>query len=101
MEPPVSVAVATLARRAATAAAEPPDEPPGTFVRSHGFFTAPNQLVSFDEPMANSSMFALPTITVPASRSRVTSVASYGDTKLCSIREPQVVLTPRVQKMSL
>ncbi|MNT81240.1 hypothetical protein D3C72_2208110 [compost metagenome] len=41
MEPPVSVAVATGARRAATAAAEPPEEPPGMAARSHGFFTAP------------------------------------------------------------
>ena len=30
MEPPVSVAVAPRHSRAATAAAEPPDEPPGT-----------------------------------------------------------------------
>ena len=30
MEPPVSVAVAPRHREAATAAAEPPDEPPGT-----------------------------------------------------------------------
>ncbi|GJE43471.1 hypothetical protein AEGHOMDF_2650 [Methylobacterium soli] len=30
IEPPVSVAVAPRQRRAATAAAEPPDEPPGT-----------------------------------------------------------------------
>ena len=30
IEPPVSVAVAPSASRAATAAAEPPDDPPGT-----------------------------------------------------------------------
>ena len=30
IEPPVSVAVAARQRSAATAAAEPPDEPPGT-----------------------------------------------------------------------
>ena len=30
IEPPVSVPVAPSAMRAATAAAEPPDEPPGT-----------------------------------------------------------------------
>ena len=38
---PRPVAVAAGARRAAIAAAEPPDEPPGTAVMSHGFFTAP------------------------------------------------------------
>ncbi len=34
IEPPVSVAVAPKQRRAATAAAEPPDEPPGTSLAS-------------------------------------------------------------------
>jgi hypothetical protein len=37
----VSVPVAIGARRAATAAAEPPDEPPGMRSSFHGFFTAP------------------------------------------------------------
>ena len=41
IEPPVSVPVAAGISRAATAAAEPPDEPPGTRFRSQGFFTAP------------------------------------------------------------
>ena len=74
--PPVSVAVASGAMRAATAAADPPEEPPGTRETSQGFFTGPYQLVSFDEPMANSSMFALPIITMPASFRRRTMVAS-------------------------
>src|SRR5690606_16225538 len=101
IEPPVSVPVAAGASRAATAAADPPEEPPGTFFRSQGFFTGPYQLVSLDEPIANSSMFALPSITVPACASRSTTVASYGATKLDSMREPQVVSTPSVQKISL
>ncbi len=46
MEPPVSVAVAPMAMRAATAAAEPPEEPPGTSgrlspCRRQGFSTGP------------------------------------------------------------
>ena len=47
MEPPVSVPVAAITMRAATAAAEPPLDPPGTSlalgsdVRFHGFSTAP------------------------------------------------------------
>ena len=36
IEPPVSVPVAAGSRRAATAAAEPPDEPPGTRLSSQG-----------------------------------------------------------------
>ncbi len=46
IEPPVSVPVAPRQRPAATALAEPPDEPPGTSgrlspSRRHGFSTLP------------------------------------------------------------
>ena len=46
IEPPVSVAVAPSASRAATAAADPPEEPPGTSGRLspgrvHGLTTGP------------------------------------------------------------
>ena len=41
MEPPVSVPRAIGAIPAATAAAEPPDEPPGVLSRSHGLLTFP------------------------------------------------------------
>ncbi len=41
MLPPVSVPIATGAWNAATAAAEPPLEPPGTRVRSHGLAVGP------------------------------------------------------------
>src|SRR5882757_4188451 len=101
MEPPVSVPVAAGTKRPATAAAEPPEDPPGTRVRSQGFLTGPYQLVSLDEPIANSSILVLPSITVPASLSRSTTAASYGATKFDNIREAQVVSTPSVQKMSL
>lgn len=78
IEPPVSVAVAAGASRAATAAAEPPDEPPGTAFVSHGLRTGPKAEFSFDEPMANSSMFVLPSVTMPARARRSTTVASKG-----------------------
>ena len=41
IEPPVSVPVAAGTSCAATAAAEPPDEPPGTRVASQGLRTGP------------------------------------------------------------
>ena len=41
IEPPVSVPVARGTRPAATADADPPDEPPGTRDVSHGFLQAP------------------------------------------------------------
>ena len=65
---------------AATAAAGPPLEPPGTVARSHGLRVFWNAEFSQDEPMANSSMLARPTGTAPASSSRSTAVAVYGDT---------------------
>jgi hypothetical protein len=41
IEPPVSVPVASGAMRAATAAAEPPEDPPGTSRRPQGLRTGP------------------------------------------------------------
>ena len=101
IDPPVSVPVAIVQRSAATAAAEPPEEPPGTLFVSQGFLTGPKKLVSLDEPIANSSILVLPSITTPASLNLPTTVASYGAMKLFSMREPQVVVTPLVQKISL
>ena len=63
---------------AATAAAEPPLQPPGTRSRSHGLAVGPVAENSVDEPIANSSMLVLPGITAPASRSRSAMWASYG-----------------------
>ena len=66
IEPPVSVPVVAGSMREATAAADPPDEPPGTSAVFHGFFTVPKYEVSLDEPIAYSSMFILPIVTMPA-----------------------------------
>ena len=66
IEPPVSVPSAHGARPAATAAALPPLEPPGTRVRSHGLSTGPKAEFSFDEPIANSSWLVLPSSGAPA-----------------------------------
>src|SRR5579862_5504623 len=96
IEPPVSVPVAALTRRAATAAAEPPELPPGTQSRFQGLRTGPKYDDSFDEPMANSSMLVLPIMTMPARASASTTNASYGATKLASILEPHVVFMPTV-----
>src|SRR5680860_1227837 len=91
MEPPVSVPIAMGACRAATAAADPPEEPPGTRPRSQGFIVGPNAEFSVDDPMANSSMFVLPMITASAARNRATTVASYGGTNDSRILDEQVV----------
>ena len=94
MEPPVSVAVAPRHKRAATAAEDPPDEPPGTskpflspfravanralsqFGGAHGDTTGPMAEVSLDEPMANSSLLSLPNITAPSRHNWLVTVDS-------------------------
>src|SRR3954452_5518375 len=106
IEPPVSVAVAPMHNCAATADAEPPDEPPGTkwvssnsgnsmrptsasplsggraltarLRRRHGLTTGPKHEVSFDEPIANSSLLSLPSSTAPSRHSCEVTVDSYG-----------------------
>ena len=75
-EPPVSEPSPTSASPAATAAIGPPLEPPGTRARSQGLRVVWNEEFSVDEPIANSSVFALPTKTAPCARSRATAVAS-------------------------
>ena len=76
MEPPVSVPRVATAVPEATAAAEPPLEPPGTRVRSQGLRVIWRALFSVDEPIANSSMLSLPKGMAPAARRRVMTVAS-------------------------
>src|SRR4051794_21390598 len=57
--------------RAATAAAVPPDEPPGILVVSYGFFTGPanDDRLVLVIPNASSCMLALPITIAPASSS--------------------------------
>ena len=76
MEPPVSEPSETGAKPAATAAAEPPEEPPGTRSRSRGLRVGPKAEASVEEPMANSSRLVLPTAMAPAAATRCTTVAS-------------------------
>jgi hypothetical protein len=82
IDPPVSVPVAAGAMPAATAADEPPEDPPGASAafppsfRRQGEITGPYALVSFEEPMANSSMLSLPSIPAPALRRLAVTVLS-------------------------
>ena len=75
IDPPVSEPSVTVAMPAATAAADPPDEPPGTREVSQGFLVVPKALDSVVEPKANSSMLSLPKGRAPASIARWTQVA--------------------------
>src|SRR5919204_3831080 len=90
-EPPVSEPSAAGTTPAATSAAEPPDEPPGTREWSSGCSTRPNAECSVDEPIANSSRLVLHATIAPAARRRSTAVAVNGETYPSRMREAQVV----------
>src|SRR3989344_5902236 len=89
-DPPVSDPRAPRTISAATAAAEPPDVPPGTRDVSCGFRVGPKAEFSVELPRANSSILVLPTIIAPASLSFFVAVASYGATNPPNIFEPAV-----------
>ena len=86
---------------AATATADPPEEPPGMRVVSQGLRVVKKPEFSVELPMANSSMLVLPRIGRAAVRRRLTKVASYGGTQPSRILLPQVVGSPRVAMTSL
>ena len=67
---------AATAVPAATTAAEPPEEPPGTRDVSRGLRTGPQAEFSLEEPIANSSQLVLPRTMAPACSSRATAVQS-------------------------
>ncbi len=75
-EPPVSVPSAHTTWPEATAAADPPEDPPGTVSRFQGLCTGPNAEFSFELPMANSSQFVLPISTAPEALRRAHGVQS-------------------------
>ena len=101
IEPPVSVPIVAGVNLAASAEADPPDDPPGTTFLPTGLSTFPKKLVSFDEPIANSSQFNLPNNIPPAFHKLSVTVDSYVGVKLCNILLPAVVLTFLVQNKSL
>src|SRR5712692_9602417 len=66
IEPPPSLPWANGTIPEATAAAEPPLEPPVARVVSHGFLLGPNNAGSVVGKMPNSGVLVLPTMTRPA-----------------------------------
>ena len=88
IEPPVSVPRASGARPAASAAAEPPLEPPATRSGSRGLRTVPRCSLIELKPHANSCVAVLPSTIAPASRTRRTASASASGTCSRKIPEP-------------
>ena len=94
IDPPVSEPSEIDVMSPATAAADPPLEPPGTRDGSSGLRVGPNAEFSVDDPMANSSRFVLPTGTAPAATKRSITVALYGGFQPSRIFDEHVVGMP-------
>lgn len=75
-EPPVSEPVQTGSRSHASAAAEPPDEPPALSRGSNGLPVAPQTALRVLAPAPSSGTLVLPATMAPAARSRATSTLS-------------------------
>src|SRR6516164_10639687 len=76
IDPPPSPPVAIGTIPPATAAADPPLDPPGVTVGSHGLRVTPHAGLAVKHTEPNSGTAVLPTGTAPAPRRRATSTAS-------------------------
>ena len=72
-DPPASVPMAALPIPAASAAADPPLDPPGVMARFHGLRVMPVSGQSLTPFQPNSGMVVLPMTIAPASRARATA----------------------------
>lgn len=93
-EPPPSLAPAAGTMPAATAAPEPPEEPPGVWPTFHGLRAGPHSSGSVTAFAPNSGVLVLPKITSPASRKRWVTSACWSATSSLSAREPHDVGNP-------
>ena len=80
IEPPVSVPGASATMPAATAAPDPPLDPPGTRLGSCGLRHVPYQGLSEVVPQASSCVLSFPMQTAPAPASSATTSASLSGT---------------------
>src|SRR5207302_10253752 len=78
VDPPPSLAVQKGTMPLATAAADPPLEPPGVLVGSHGLRVVPHALVCVKAVTPNSGAAVLPMGIAPAARRRLTCTESPG-----------------------
>src|SRR5829696_3473205 len=100
IEPPVSVPIVAGANPAATAAAEPDDEPDGSCARFQGLRAGGAKTSHEGPPWANSHVVFLPRRMPPPALSRAATVASAGGTWFASRRDWPVVRIPAVSTMS-
>ena len=100
MLPAKSLPVASQTWPAASAAAEPPDEPPQVFVVSHGLYVVPNTSLCVVPPAANSGRFDLPITMAPAASSRSTTTSLAGAMRCSNASDPLVQRTPPTSMLS-
>ena len=81
MEPPPSVACAIGTMPDATAAAEPPLDPPALCARFHGLRVGPKRRGSVEAASPISGVLVLPKMTRPARLSRAVISLSWSTTK--------------------
>lgn len=84
----------------ATAAAEPPDEPPAIACECHGLRTGPYALIMELPPYANSCRFCFPRRTAPAFSINCQTRALSAGTRFAYKRLPAVVKMPAVSTRS-
>src|ERR1700733_14488663 len=101
MEPPSSHPTAISTTLDATRAALPLEDPPVVRVRSCGLSTKPVSAVWLPKLIQKLSHTDLPVISAPASRSRVTTVASLEGTNPSITFEPFIIGRPATQTLSL
>src|SRR5689334_12987532 len=94
IDPPPSLAPAHGTTPAATAAADPPDEPPGVRSGFHGLRAGPHATGSVMPFAPNSGVLVLPNTTSPASTQRWTTVACSAAGVDIHAREPDEVGRP-------
>src|SRR5262245_62956422 len=102
MEPPPSDPVASGTRPAASADADPPDEPPAERSRAQGLRVGPKSSLTVSGFQPSSGVLVLPTTTHPAARSRSTSgESSVAGGLSAKATDPWVVTKPAASSRSL
>ena len=97
----MSVPSASGTQPDATAAPDPPDEPPGVRSGFHGLRVIPQSGLSVKLEYANSGVVVLPTMIAPAPSSVSTIAALRSGTQCSNANEPIVVRLPFVGVRSL
>src|SRR6266567_6140573 len=101
IEPPWSPPIAISHSPVTTSAALPLDEPPAERVGSCGLRTGAVSEVWLPPEKQRCSHTAFPTISPPASKMRVTMVASNSGTYPSNADEPFIIGTPATHTLSL